>query len=265
MAELIDIQINKLEKIADEIEISGITILKETPLFREADTSGVLSTAPKNRWEPIPTNSIHIQRKAVQDYQRFYSMGLVLVKEFLPEKEDEFVSCYEVKKIGHNGIIDYLQLRKSQYSNDKNKIIKNFTDLLDIQKSILMAIPDIASIKEIKLREIIVSDFVDCEIEEAEVLLKNNHFRAAGAIAGVALEQHLRMLCIKYQIDYHKKDTLGPLITKLYDAKRIDITQMKLLQYLSDIRNKCDHPGEIKKEEVKELIERTKKFTSEKI
>ncbi|WP_052297243.1 HEPN domain-containing protein [Methanolacinia petrolearia] len=118
----------------------------------------------------------------------------------------------------------------------------------------------IVKIKEMSLRDIISASFVDREIEEAEYLFGKNHHRAAGALAGVALEQHLRTLCDKYQIDYGKKDTIEPLVQKLYKNNKLDSTQMKNIQHLASIRDKCDHPSEIKKEEVKELIERVKKI-----
>jgi hypothetical protein len=61
-------------------------------------------------------------------------------------------------------------------------------------------------------------------------------------------------------LDYGKKDTIEPLVQKLYQQKKIDITEMKNVQYLATIRDKCDHPSEIIANEVKELIERVKRI-----
>ena len=156
--------------------------------------------------------------------------------------------------------MDYLQLRRGQYSTDKEEIIERFINRFEIQRSILSSIPYIAKIKEMELREIISTDFVEREIEESELLFRKGHSRAAGALAGVALERHLKTLCDKYQIDYQKKDTIEPLVEKLYHAKKINLSQMKNIQYLASIRDKCDHPADVEKGEVKELIEKVKKI-----
>ena len=199
--------------------------------------------------------------RALRKYQRFNSAGLQFVKEFLPEKEIEFCASYEAKEYRDiEGVMDYLQLRRGQYSNDKEEIIERFINRLEIQRSILSSIPYIARIQEMKLREIISADFVEREIDEAEQLFRNGNIRAAGALAGVALEKHLKTLCDKYQINYQKKETIEPLVNKLYGAKKLDIIQMKNIQYLASIRNKCDHSSDVEKGEVKELIGKVKKF-----
>jgi HEPN domain-containing protein len=259
--ELIKKEIGDLEKLACEIENLGAELLDSAPLNYKPDPPGVLSPFPQNEWGTLDPDLRDIQRLALRNYQRFYSVGLQFVKEFLPEKEIEFCASYEAKEFNDNeGVMDYLQLRKGQYSNDKEDIIERFINRLEVQRSILSSIPYIARIQEIKLREIISADYVEREIEEAEQLFRKGNFRAAGALAGVALEKYLKTLCDKYQIDYQKKDTIEPLVEKLYRAKKIDITLMKKIQYLASIRDKCDHPSDVEKGEVKELIEKVKKF-----
>lgn len=259
--ELIKREIDDLEKLACEIEELGTNLIERAPLVYEPDPPGVVSAFPHNNWGTLSHELKTIQREAVRKYQRFQSAGLHFVKEFVPEKETEFCESYEAKEYRDlEGIMDYLQFRRGQYSREKKEIIEQFINRFEIQRSILTAIPYIAKIKEIKLREIISADFVDREIEEAELLFKKGHHRAAGALAGVALERHLKTLCDKYQIDYQKKDTIEPLVEKLYNKSKIEISQMKNIQYLASIRDKCDHPAEVEKSEIKELIERVKKF-----
>lgn len=259
--ELIKKEIDDLEHLASEIENLGAELLDSAPLIYEPDPPGVCSAFPNNEWGTLDPDLRDIQRTAIRKYQRFHSAGLHFVKEFLPEKENEFQENYQAEKNRDlEGVMDYLQLRKGQYSNDKEEIIERFINRFEIQRSILSSIPYVARIEDMKLREIISTDFVEREIEEAEQLFRKEHFRAAGALAGVALEKHLKTLCEKYQIDYLKKDTIEPLVEKLYRAKKIEISQMKNIQYLASIRDKCDHASDVEKGEVKELIEKVKKI-----
>jgi hypothetical protein len=258
--EIIKKQIDELEEIANEIEKMSVEFLNKVPLIYNGPPLGVVSPFPDYEWAPLIPQNKSLQRDIIRKYQRFFSAGLHFVKEFLPEKEDEFKQCYDSE--GYNekqGIMDYFQFRRHQYSNDKYKIIGEFLDQFEIQRSILTSIPYVAKIKEMDLREIISADFINREIEEAEFLFKN-HPRAAGALAGVALEKHLIVLCEKYQIDYQPKDTIEPLVQKLYKNGKLEISQMKNIQYLASIRNKCDHPEDVENREIKELIEKVKKL-----
>jgi len=260
--ELIKKGIQELENIACEIENLASHLLNEAELEYIQGPDEIDMGLAHFEWDKtLSPNLKSIQRNAIRQYQTFYSGGLHFVMEFLPEKQDEFISCYENKgRGGEDGILDYLLLRKIQFSAEKLEIFHRFIDRFEIQRSILLSIPFIVKVKEMNLRDLISASFIEREIEEAEALFNGNYIRAAGALAGVALEQHLRALCDKYQIDYAKKDTIEPLVQKLYNHKKIEISQMKNIQHLASIRDKCDHPSEIEKVEVKELIERVKKM-----
>lgn len=258
--EIIKKQIDELEEIAIDIEHLGEEFLNKTPLICKPLPSGVIAMGARNQWAPLSQENKLLQRDIIRKYQKFFSAGLHFVKEFLPEKEDEFKQCYEDKTYKHpQGMMDFFQLRRFQYSDDKKIIIGEFLDQFEIQRSILTSIPFVAKIKEMALREIISADFINREIEEAEFLFKN-HPRAAGALAGVALEKHLRVLCEKYQIDYLPKDTIEPLVQRLYTKGKLEISQMKNIQHLASIRNKCDHPEDVKNREIEELIEKVKRL-----
>lgn len=260
--ELIEKKIQELEDIACEIENLGSQLLSEAELEYVQDADEIHMGLGYFEWEKaLRADLKSTQRKALRDYQTFYSAGLHFVTEFLPEKENEFVSCYKIEGRGEDlGILDYLLLRRIQFTSEKIEIIHRFIDRFEIQRSILLSIPFIVKVKEMNLREIMSADFIEREIEEAESLFNKDHYRAAGALAGVALEQHLRTLCDMYQIDYAKKDTIEPLVQKLYKNDKIEISQMKNIQHLASIRDKCDHPSEISREEIKEPIERVKKL-----
>lgn len=257
--EYINNKIKTLEELACKIERNAEILLKETPLKNMPSSFG----EARYMWQILTNDDLkENQRITIRDYQRFYSVGLGYIKEFQPEREGEFSECYESEgyEFTKEGIMDFLQFRRSQYRNNKDEIVKTFVDLFEIQRSILLTVPDVVEINEHKLREIISGEYIEREIEQSEYLYKINCVRASGALAGVALEQYLKTQCDKYEIEYKKKDTIEPLVQKLYDKNKIDHTLLKNIQYLASIRNTCVHASNINKEDVKELIERVKKI-----
>jgi hypothetical protein len=84
-------------------------------------------------------------------------------------------------------------------------------------------------------------------------------------LAGVALERYLRALCDLKGVEYKHDFTIEPLSQALYDANKIDQTELKNFQHLGGIRNDCAHPKEVSDEELKgrakELIEKVKKLS----
>lgn len=258
---IIEREIIELETLACEIEELGRNLIQEAIIHHKPDPPGVMSAFPHYHWQTLSPELKIIQRDAIRKYQKFYSAGLFFIKEFLTEKESEFSEFYASKDYrGVEGVLDFLQFRRSQHSDDKEKILERFINGFEIQRSILSSIPYIIKIKEMNLREIISADFIDREIEEAVILFRKGHYRAAGALSGVALEQKLRILCDKFNIEYGKKDTIEPLAQKLYNNQKIEVSQLKNIQHLASIRDKCDHPSDIEKGEIKELIEKTKKI-----
>src|SRR3989442_263379 len=223
-------KIADLENLAINIEASGIRLLQESPRYADYENG-------KNHWGELPDQLKPVQRDAIRKYQRWYTSAHQLIKEYIPEKEEEFVSCYEDKHTSL-GVIDMLQLRDAWWIEVYRPITKLFLDYFEVQRSILLSVPDVAEIKELNLRKIITADVARTEIEEAEVLLMNKHDRAAGAIAGIALELHLKTLCNLHRVAYAPKDTIDPLATALYKAGKLDVTELKHIQYLGSIRNK---------------------------
>lgn len=256
--EIIKREIDSLEELACNIEENTVKLLEETPLIYNP----VSGPFPKNNWQTLADYQKASQRDTIRKYQSYYSRGMKFIKEFQPEREGEFCECYESKdNLGKEGIMDFLQFRRSQYKNNKDEIVEKFVNRFEIQRSLLFSVPDVVKISEIKLREIISGDYIDREIEQSEYLYEKGFERAAGALAGVALEQYLRIQCDKYKIEYKKKDTIEPLLQKLCAKNIIDPTLKTEIQHLASIRNSCAHATDIDKGRVKELIERVKKIT----
>lgn len=248
-------KIEDLEKLADEVENLGIKIIENNPLVYKPSPAGVLTTFGDYEWN-TPSESVKKdQRIALRSYQKWYSTSSQLIKEYLNEREEEFRDYYQQ-------IIEYLQFDRYEYSSDKNGIINGFIDDLDRQRGILSSVSDTIEIKEMNLRKLISADFVETELDEAEVLFNHKYKRCAGALAGVALEKHLEIMCQINNLPYNSKDTINPLVTNLYKNNILDITELKKVEHLASIRNKCDHPNSITEKEVKELIDSVKQFVN---
>lgn len=249
------IKIDELEELATEIEKMAIELINNVDLkpiqSKKSRTIGYY-------WDVSPENLRDLKRKLVKKYQRWFSTAHQLVKMYLPEKEEEFVLYYNGSEEVGRGLMQLLQLRGTLPTRNKKLIIESFISKFDLQRSILLSIPYVVEIKELNLRKLISADFVEEELEQAELLLKNGFHRASGVLAGVALEKYLKTLCIINNISFSKRDTITPLAQKLYKANLIDITELKRIEYLSSIRNKCSHPHEVTENEVKSLIEGVK-------
>lgn len=258
-------KINELEKIADEVEHLGKELFQKAPIKEEVERPTSYSrVAPppephsSYHWGALDDELRNLQREAIRKYQRFYSSAHQFVKEYLPERENEFVENYQDEH--YWGVLEYLQLHNTPYKNDRLSIIHGFEKKFEIQRSILLSIIDVAEVKELTLRKVISADLAKTEIEQAEALCDNGFHRAAGVIAGVALELHLKTLCDIKGIVYGPKATIDPVATELYKAKILDVTELNKMKYLASIRNKCAHGDPVSEKDIKSLIEDVRKL-----
>lgn len=112
----------------------------------------------------------------------------------------------------------------------------------------------------------LAQEFTRDQLVEAEVLLKARHIRAAGAIAGVLLERHLKLLCDRSQppIKYAPKATISTLNELLRKASVYKQTEWRRVQCMGDVRNECDHANatEPERKDVQRLIHEVKEFVA---
>jgi hypothetical protein len=104
----------------------------------------------------------------------------------------------------------------------------------------------------------------DDPLGEAQILFSVGHITAAGAIAGVALERHLKTLCKEHNppLQFGPKDTIVKLNEMLRQADVYELVQWRTIALLADIRNRCDHADmEMpRKEDVEDLIKKVRQF-----
>jgi uncharacterized protein YutE (UPF0331/DUF86 family) len=79
------------------------------------------------------------------------------------------------------------------------------------------------------------------ELASAQQLLKLNHLRAAGAIAGVALEIHLKHIARTHGLALPPSATIAKVQNTLRYAGLLSRSQRRLIGKLGAIRNQCVH------------------------
>ncbi len=195
-------------------------------------------------------------------YQSWYSEALMLIKQLLPDRIIDFISYYEKPKsrktINYDNykISDYLQSIKVPFTVGPDAAIPQFKQQLAILESAKRRFE--SSLFDI--RQLVQADLFDSELDEAEELLKHGFERAAGAVSGVVLERHLMQVCDSHNLSTKKKNpSISDFIECLKRSNVIETPQWRSIQFLADIRNKCDHSkkDEPTAEEVKKLIQGT--------
>jgi hypothetical protein len=179
-------------------------------------------------------------------YQTWYSEALALIRQVLPDRVEDFVSYYEPVKNrkgdlhhGNYTIRDYLD---GLHSGTGKTTPKAGFPKFEQQLRIVTACKARFDSSLFEIRQLVQADLFDSEIDAARALLKHGFGRAAGAIAGVVLERHLKQVCMDHRITITKKNpTINDLNQALKDNSVTDIPQWRHISLLADIRNLCDH------------------------
>lgn len=179
-------------------------------------------------------------------YQKWYNASLAAIKQLLPDRVSDFISAYhqDVKKeknITNYGIEDYiLGMTLTSYSTESNYGFIRGKYMLQYQ--IVRSLNDRLGSSLFEMKQLVEADLFDSEIDAASLLVKKGFLRGAGAICGVVLEKHLKTVADSHNIKLSKKTpTINDLNELLKNNNVIDVAQWRLIQYLGDIRNLCDH------------------------
>lgn len=186
--------------------------------------------------------------KFATEYEAWYSESLAVLRQLLSARVANFIGLYEKPKgrkdiTNENYVIqDYLRgLSVTQGGNvivDRSAAVEQFNQQLAIVKAAKKRFE--SSLFE--MRQLVQADVFDSEIGAARELLKNKFLRAAGAIAGVVLERHLRQVCDDRSITTTKKNpSIGDLNDLLKDNSVVEVPQWRFISMLGDIRNLCVH------------------------
>ena len=187
-----------------------------------------------------------------EDYQAWYSEAKALVRQLLPDRLSDFTRYYEKPKsrkettYANYVIEDYLEsLTITRMGGSRvvgpDAALPRFSQQLSIVNSIRERFR--SSLFDIQ--QLAQADLFDSELDAARELAKNKFTRAAGALAGVVLERHLKEVCNNHGVKIRKRN---PQISDLNDALKnaavFDTPQWRSIQHLGDLRNLCAHDKE---------------------
>lgn len=201
-------------------------------------------------------------------YQIWYTKALIVIKEILPDRYEEFTECYSCskrKEISYSNFSmnDYLigicisRGGVRQFDPRSAGLIR-FATQLDIVKSICENMDDVL----FNIKSNIEFEIMDNELASSKKLLKKGYLRSAGAICGVVLEKHFATVLSNHNLKLSKKDPAISDFNDLFKQENVyDVVNWRFIQHLGDIRNLCDHnkDREPTKDEVQELIDGTDK------
>lgn len=198
-----------------------------------------------------------------KEYQSWYSESLVLIKQLMPDRLNDFIRLYEKPKTrksieyGNYVMEDYLQSLTVKNGYEKKVGPEAAINQFDQQLNILKSIERRFESTLFDIKQLVQADLFDSELDSAKELNKNKFTRGAGAIAGVVLEKHLGQVLINHNLKSTKKNaSISDYNDILKSSDVYDTPTWRKIQHLGDIRNLCDHnkTREPKQEEVDELI-----------
>jgi len=200
----------------------------------------------------------------VEQYQQWYAGCLALVEVTMPARRGELTHAYRgaVRTIGSGPAMLHSLDRDYITFEEQTAIARTITQI----KAIVGAAPYYLEgrLHDIELK--VAQAYVGDQLGEAQVLLCARHVRSAGAVAGVLLERHLKLLCDRRQppIAYPRAAAIAKLNDLLRDEGVYDTAQWRRVQWMGDIRNSCDHAGttEPRMQDVSDLIDEVKKFVA---
>ena len=203
-------------------------------------------------------------------YEAWYSECIVLLKQILPDRLQDFKDHFEParnrKEVNFENYRIQDALKGLKQTGVAGEIYLNETCALPHfrqQLAILKAARKRFESSLFEIRQLVQADLFDSELDAARELLKNKFVRAAGAIAGVLLEKHLRQVCDDHAVNITKKNPgISDLNEALKAASVIEVSQWRHITLMGDYRNLCDHnkAKEPTHEQVSDLLDGTDKI-----
>jgi len=197
----------------------------------------------------------------IQEYQVWYTKSLRTIQTLLPKRLEEFKSYYEPQEIKHLNILTYKisYFLRGAIPVSKFDHIESARLSLNMQIGILRSIHDNIDSILFNLEDSILYEYESDELAAAYKIFLIN-IRAAGALAGVIIEKHLKKIILHNQLSLKKSNPgINDLAQALKDNGVIDTPIWRKIGYMADIRNYCDHKKERepKEEEVQTLLDDT--------
>ncbi len=208
-----------------------------------------------------------IQGSFERKYQRWYTEAAAAVSQLIPGRAAEFEQLYmgdgkrkTINSTTYN-IQDWLTGQRSSMRGPGEESCNDILAVslrLKAQLEILKSAEARFQSSLFDIRQLVRADLFDSELDACRELAAQGFLRAAGAIAGVILEKHLRQTIENHGIVVRRTEpTINDFNDQLKKAGLLDVPAWRQIQRLGDIRNLCGHSKhrEPNKDEVDELIE----------
>jgi hypothetical protein len=195
--------LDTLIKQGDLLDLAMSRIILGSSKFRAQVVSAVGERAADEYINRLPDFKL--------EYEAWYSESLVLLKQLLPHRVNDFVGRYEKpkgrKSIRYENYVmqDFLQDLRVTYGGEVMADRSAAEPQYRQQLAILKAARTRFKSSLFEIRQLVQADLFDSEIDAARELLKNKFLRAAGAVAGVVLEKHLHQVYEDHGIKIAKK------------------------------------------------------------
>lgn len=184
-----------------------------------------------------------------EEYQRWYTKALVVVKQLVPDRKEDFVGFYQYSgRFAKNDLVTSFRIADGLTGatvSRGGKVVASLSSCytyFESQCAILKAAEDRLTSSVHEIQQILQADLFDSEVDAARELNKKGFSRAAGAMAGVVLEKHLNTVIQLHGLTLVKKNPcINDLNQKLKDESILDVQTWRFIQRLGDIRNMCDH------------------------
>ncbi len=196
-------------------------------------------------------------------YQNWYTKALPVIRQLIPERYEEFRTLFKNEKAKDldwttYGISDWLNHTVVQRLGGGFTPTRAFG--VKFQQQVLIVRSASTRLDSIlaDIRGLVESELFDSASDAAAELLARGHLRAAGTLAGVTLEAHLKSVVVNRVVKLAKKDSsIAELNDALKAANVVDVPEWRRIQRLSDLRNLCAHAKdrEPTRADVEELLD----------
>lgn len=233
--------------------------------YAMADEQGKL---PDNFKKGLDEEGIELPNFTTE-YDSWYSEALLVVKQLIPDRHEDFIKQYKNEKRKEidfltYGIADYLLGLRTTRGGGSHVVANQEAAIpkMQNQNSILASAEKRFESSLFDIKEVLQADIYDSELSAARDLAKKGFFRGGGAIAGVVLEKHLGHVCALHGLKSRKKHpSIADYYQLLKENNVIDTAKWRFIQHLGDIRNLCDHgkDRDPTKDDALELVEGVEK------
>ncbi len=195
------------------------------------------------------------QRTIISRYEVWFNATSALVYQYLPNRWDDFAIPYPYVKSILECETTMPHPSGKRFDDDyRTQQHRRFSQSFDRQVDILLSVPEVVRTKALHLRRLVVNQTVSADLDRAEKLLQAAAsggevvVRAAGIIAGVALEKHLKLVADEHngqcraaedEIAYGDEDGIREMAKKLGQMNLLEPTELPVFERLHSICHNC--------------------------